>query len=228
MIKAVSDEEGAPLSERTYRELRRLLLTNQLRPGSRLTYAEVAERLEVSRTPVREALERLRQEGFVERIPRRGFLVTDMDPGLAAQLYQMREALEPFALGLAMGRGIDEATLRRLDEMVDAYGDLVEKGAIARRRELDRDFHLSLVRLSGNAYLEDVLARVFEKLLLKFRIEGYYHVERGPLATQEHRTLLKSIRAGHLPTAQEILRTHIHAAGLGFEKFLSMSSSAES
>src|SRR5260221_6721083 len=80
-----------------YRSLKELILSGRLRPGNRLVHQELGDRLAVSRTPVREALERLYQEGYAGRRPRRGYFVAEFDVGNIRDLYGTREALEIFA-----------------------------------------------------------------------------------------------------------------------------------
>src|SRR3970282_2141339 len=105
-----------------------MILANQFRPGHKLTHQHLADLLTVSRTPVRQALERLYQEGYVIRIPDRGFFVAEMDSHGARDLYDMRIALETSALRLAMSReGISEKQLKHLFELQKTYANDVAK-----------------------------------------------------------------------------------------------------
>jgi len=217
---SVEDESSQSVKERVYGELKLLILQNRLRPGAKLGHDDLSRRLNSSRTPVREALERLSQERYVTLVPNRGFFVTEMDITTAGELYSMREALEVHALSLSMHKGFKPKELRQMEVTVATYLDLIESGEIERRRVLDRDFHMALASRCGNSYLLETLANVFDKLLFKFRAEGYHHLERGLTAAKEHALLLAAVRKGNEAEATRILREHIRSAWAGFRKYL--------
>ena len=194
-----------------YEALKEQITSNQLKPGVKLIHQELAERLKVSRTPVREALERLYQEGFVTRLPRRGFYVAEIDEDEARELYELREALETYALRHSMARGIKPADLRRLDGFARSYKSLVRDGATRERMMVDRDWHLALASLADNRALLRSLKAVFERLILKIRTDGYRTV-RGEEALREHGEMMKALRAQDAVQAERLLAEHIRGA----------------
>lgn len=194
-----------------YAALKEQITGGQLRPGVKLIHQELAERLEVSRTPVREALERLYQEGFVTRLPRRGFYVAEIDEEEAAELYGLREALETYALRLTLARGIRPAELRQLDEINRRYRSLLRPDATRDRMIVDRDWHLALAGLAGNRALMRSLHAVFERLILKIRTDGYRTV-RGEEALREHVQMMKALRQADREEAEALLAEHIRSA----------------
>ena len=139
------------------------IVAGRFLPGTKLTHQGLAEQLRVSRTPVREALERLFQEGFVTRLPRRGFYVAVIDENEARELYGLREALELYALEQSMAAEIGRADLRRLAGLNRDYAVLVRDGMTRERMIVDRDFHLALAALAGNHALSRSLEAVFER-----------------------------------------------------------------
>lgn len=200
-----------------------MILANQFRPGHKLTHQHLADLLTVSRTPVRQALERLYQEGYVIRIPARGFFVAEIDSHEARDLYDMRMALECFALRLAMSRdGIGEKQFKHLMELQKIYANHVTENALLERILSDREFHVYLASLSGNRYLEDTLSTVFERLILKRRVDGYWPGigKRGSAGLKEHEELLRAIRAGRRSEAVRILQSHLRAAWVNYEAHL--------
>ena len=220
---AVTTIARTTLDDTVYGRIKQMILANQFRPGHKLTHQHLADQLAVSRTPVRQALERLYQEGYVIRIPDRGFFVAEMDSHEARDLYDMRIALETSALRLAMSReGISEKQLKRLIELQKTYADDVAKNAILERIMSDREFHVYLASLSGNRYLEDTLATVFERLILKRRVDGFWpgSGQRGKTGLKEHEGLLRAIRAGRTSEALRILESHLREAWAQYEAHL--------
>ena len=165
----------------------------------------------MSRTPVREALERLYQEGFVTRLPRRGFYVAEIDEDEARELYELREALEIYALRRSMERGIKPADLRRLDGFNQNYKLLVQDNTTRERMMVDRDWHLALASLADNRALLRSLEAVFERLILKIRTDGYRTV-RGEEALREHVEMMTALRTENRAEAERLLAEHIQGA----------------
>lgn len=206
------DDSELSRNEATYNNIKRLILSGQLRPGRKLVHQDLAEMLNVSRTPVREALERLYQEGFVTRLPRRGFYVAEMTGEEARELYGAREALEIHALHEALSRGpFSPPVIDELAALVGRYHELLQPRAVKERVLTDVRFHLHLAAQAQNRYLVRLLMQTFERLTLKRRVEGY-RSDRGAQASHEHNELLAALRAGDLPAAEHALRSHIRAA----------------
>lgn len=207
-----SPDDQASRNATTYSALKRMILSGHFGPGNKLVHEDLADQLHVSRTPVREALERLYQEGFVTRLPRRGFYVTGVTRDEAYDLYSTREALELFALQVTLAHGpIAQPSMDRLWHYLQRYEELANSQAIGQRIIADVLFHLNLATLSGNRYLVSRLAQIFELLGLKRRHEGYNH-SRAQMAIAEHKQLLNALGAYDKNTATQTLRTHISSA----------------
>lgn len=210
---AAADADERSLNTVVYEAIRNEITAHVLRPGVKLTHQELADRLKVSRTPVREALERLYQEGFVTRRPRRGFYVAEIDEDEARQLYELREALETFALRRSVAKGIPDRALDRLEAYRGRYVALLSGEFMRERMMLDRDFHLELASHAGNDALSRALAAVFERLILKIRTDGYPS-SGGAQALAEHDEFLAALRAGRHRAAETALAKHIQGARL--------------
>ncbi len=210
LIPIASAHASGIVNESVYDALKRQILSNQLRPGNKLGHQELAESLGVSRTPVRESLERLYQEGFVVRVPNRGYYVAEISASEAQQLYETREALEVYVLRGLLERGISEENLAMLEGINRQYHALIG-GELTRQRLLvDRDFHLALAGISGNQYLCRTLASIFERLILKRRVDGYQDTGHAPY--NEHVALLEQLRSGNARLAERSLSGHIVGA----------------
>jgi DNA-binding GntR family transcriptional regulator len=196
------------LSARVYNQIKNLILCNEIMPGQKLHHQQLSERLGVSRTPIREALTRLVQEGYVSFLPNRGFTCKEIRMQEAEELYELREALEAFALERAIATLTDQA-LHDLRVKMNAYGRDVQNRFTRDRLVYDQDLHLQIAELTGNQTLKNTLSHVFERIVLKRRTDGLYDAARGVVAHQEHLRLLEAMERRDAPAAIRILRNHI-------------------
>ena len=198
------------LSARVYNEIKNLILCNEVLPGQKLHHQELSERLRVSRTPVREALTRLVQEGYVSFLPNRGFTCKEIRLQEAEELYDLREALEAFAVERAI-KNLTHGVLIEFAKKMDRYGEDVQKRFTRERLVYDQDIHLEIARLSGNETLIKTLSQVFERIILKRRTDGLYDPARGITAHQEHLRLFEAMKQRDTQQAVAIIRAHIRA-----------------
>lgn len=198
------------LSARVYNQIKNLILCNEIMPGQKLHHQQLSERLGVSRTPIREALTRLVQEGYVSFLPNRGFTCKEIGMQEAEELYELREAMEAFAVEKAIAT-LTDATLRQLRDKMNAYGRDVQNKFTRERLVYDQDVHLTLAQLTGNKTLSDTLSHVFERIVLKRRTDGLYDPARGIAAHQEHLRLIEAMERRDAAAAVAILRSHIQA-----------------
>lgn len=210
------------LDDTVYEHIKEMILAHQLRPGHKLAPQHLADQLAVSRTPVRQALERLYQEGYAIRIADRGYYVAEMNPNEARDLYQARLAIEPFMLRQALSLGVDKSEYARLEALQDSYLKRIEDGSVMERVLADQDFHLHLATLSRNQYLVNSLRSIFERLNLKRRIDGYWpdRGKRGHVGIREHKELLRAMRANKVAEAATLMQGHIQQAWVQYEAHL--------
>ena len=133
-------EESQSLTVKAYEALRDAILRNELGPGTLLSENSLAEQLHVSRTPVRAALKRLQEEGFVRIMPRRGVLVRNISAEDIVELYQMREALECYAMEFVPQYG-DPDELAQLTAGLEQSVQWAETGAVHKINEVDTCLH---------------------------------------------------------------------------------------
>ena len=195
---------------RVYAQIKNLILCNEVMPGQKLHHQELSDRLGVSRTPVREALTRLVQEGYVSFLPNRGFTCKEIRLQEAEELYDVREALEAFAVEKAVQNVSDDA-LDKLSRKMHRYGADVERRFSRERLIYDQDLHLEIARIAGNETLIRALTQVFERIILKRRTDGLYDPARGLTAHQEHLELIQAMKRRDAAQAVGILRSHIRA-----------------
>jgi DNA-binding GntR family transcriptional regulator len=198
---------GVTARDRVYAALREAIVSAELEPGRRLSENELAERLGVSRTPVREALARLRDERLVAIVPQLGTFVPLIDPEAVADASFVREALECNAIRLATERATpaDLAALRAnlaAQERAEADGDSDAFDL------LDEELHRSLCRLSGRDIAWQLSMRARGQLDRVRRLslpEPGYRAEM----VAEHRAVLDAVAAGDPETAERVLRHHL-------------------
>jgi DNA-binding GntR family transcriptional regulator len=206
-------------AQSVYESIKEGILSNRYRPGNKLTNQDIAESLGVSRTPVRESLERLFQEGYVTRIANRGYFVAEIDVHELRELYQTREALELYSLRLVVETGSALPVIAQLEETNARYRSLCVDTLSRERLVVDSEFHLLLAKCSGNGYLHRSLASIFDRLILKRRIEGFHDV-RGLTPYQDHVRIIEAIKNEDLALATQVLGEHIQGACARFTQYL--------
>lgn len=202
-------------TELAYQEIRRRILEDVYAPGSRLTEAEVATSLDVSRTPVRSALVRLDVEGLVELIPNRGAFVAKWSPADVEEIFGLRIALEPLAAALA-ARRIRPAEIAELRELAAQMEGALQTSGFTRAHvdastELNAQFHRVLIDAARNHQLRSMLSSVIEFPLMH-RTIGEFEPARLRHAWAEHRELIAAMEARDEQLAESTMRTHVLAA----------------
>jgi DNA-binding GntR family transcriptional regulator len=206
--------EHQPLRSLVCEELRRLIITGELEPRMRLVEDRLAARLGVSRNPVREALQTLASEGFVEVLPRRGAVVAEVTVEQAEELFDVRMALEPLAARLAAQRAPATAVdgLRAVLERARQATDVGDFDLLA---TCNTDFHQLVVEISGNNYLGLLVAPMARRVQWVFRANA---ATRAPHSWAEHEELLLAIAAGDQDYAEAVARAHVGAARASYRR----------
>lgn len=194
------------LSEEIAARLRRSIADGELGPGQRINESELSAALEVSRTPLREALCRLDSEGFVTTRSRRGFFVRTLGPREIEELYRVRAILDPTALELA---GVPSA--RQLDTLIALNRDLVRADDAAGALRIDDEWHLGLLGHCPNRILLDLIRR----FMLRTRpLERAYMSEPANVerAVREHDRITELLAKRDLRGAVDALRENMTSA----------------
>ena len=185
--------------------LRDMAISYQLRPGEKVSEIALAQRLGVSRTPVREALTRLVNDGFL--LPAsRGFVRKPLDVQETLDLYEARVAIECACLALAIARASD-AEIAEAAAYLAGSQQVPPDTPVERLVELDEGFHLRIADMAGNAELRRVLVNINERI----RFIRWIDMEKvGRDSTQkEHRAILKALKARDAAASDRLLREHI-------------------
>lgn len=202
----------APLSEQVYEQIKRDVADFKLVPGDRFTENEISLRLGVSRTPVREALQRLQQEGLVEVLFRNGWRVLPFDFDKFEQLYDLRMVIETTAVQriCADDKRVDRAVLDKLSAIwlvpVDERSSDMREVA-----QWDEEFHASLVAAAGNAEMARVHRDVTERIRIIRRLD-FTQPARIDATYEEHAKILRAVQRKRGDQAAMLLRAHIETS----------------
>jgi DNA-binding GntR family transcriptional regulator len=205
---AREDNQYGSRSEYVYQMMRKSIEAGELRPGDRVMEVEIAERLQVSRTPVRDALRRLESDGMLVIEPRVGLQIASLSRSSILELYLMRELLEGTAAALCAAHAT-ELELMELEDLVRKEKAL--QGDYEALSRHNRRFHEAIYHGAHNRYLEKSLNAVNDSMWLLGR-SLMYKPERAEEAFTQHRGLLEAILARDSVTAERLAREHIAAA----------------
>jgi DNA-binding GntR family transcriptional regulator len=195
------------LSAQVSRVIAEGLLEGRLQPGDRLVENELAGILGVSRSPIREALMELIQNGVVVRDPGRGCRIREWTKHDLEELFGVRSVLEGYAARLATKKFNPEAN-KIFSELIEQMGAAGIKGDYLSMIELDLEFHRTLWRLSGNSLLEQVLNSLSQQFRLFLTMNWRFHGGLENVA-ENHRRLLEKIASGDPAQATEAMDRHV-------------------
>ena len=207
------------VADAVYERLRAAVIGRHIEPGERLSIPNLAEQLGVSRSPVREAVQRLVQDGLATEEPRRGAVVATLDLSDVLPLYELREVLEGFAARLAAERAT-AAEIRSLEDVVAAHRGAVDDGDRKRQIELDMLFHKGIREAARNPELAGTLERVQGRITIAMLAsEESWHAQ----ALAEHEAILTALRDQSTADAERLAIAHIarvredlsHQSGVG-------------
>ncbi len=210
-LSAQPIQRGKSLHEQAYEALRVSILSGELAPGDRLIETQLAQGLQVSRTPLREALRQLQREGLVTADISGGLRVTTISADDAIQLYDCRLALEQLSVAEAC-RNASDAQLQRLAEFVNK-AEALGKARTAKPDnlqllDLDYQFHHLIAESAGNQRLVSLLEQVFDAMSL-LRIQTLCHNPNVLDIRLEHRQIYEAIAQRDVATAADAIKTHL-------------------
>ena len=188
--------EYLPLRDVVFNTLRQAILKGELAPGERLMEIQLAEKLGVSRTPIREAIRKLELEGLVLMIPRKG-----------ADVLEVRRSLEELAIELACER-MTEEDFKELDLAQNAFKKAVAGGTAMEIAETDEAYHDIIYNSTGNTRLVQILNNLREQMY-RYRLEYIKDEEKRQILLAEHRKIYRALCSRHVEEAKQAMREHI-------------------
>lgn len=215
------------LSGQTTIALREAIVTGKIRAGEKLNEPKLAEQYEVSRGPLREAIRRLVSMGLVQHIPHVGASVIPLEPERIVALYEVREALEGMAAGLA-AKHMTDAEIEDLKQLLVIHRQHVENNAGEyMQTEGDFDFHYQIIKSSRNPLLTQQLCDELYHLIRMVRFQTSRFKTRSNRALIEHEQLIYAIENRDPELAELLMRRHISRAKESIKTYLSSESNIE-
>ncbi|MCK5517467.1 MAG: GntR family transcriptional regulator [Desulfobulbaceae bacterium] len=190
-----------------YMGIRRMFFVNEITPGQKISYGDLASRLGMSTTPVIQALKRLEDQGLVRHEPNRGYYTENISLKEIKEIYDFRELIETSLLPKTVS-GMNKKNLKNLKKALDNHLDAVRDIYLKERLVRDMEFHLVLAGLSGCTIQINTLRSLFDLLYLKYRGNVLF-VTPMETVDSEHIKLYNYIADSNLDGAARILKQHI-------------------
>ncbi|WP_298210553.1 GntR family transcriptional regulator [Ferrimicrobium sp.] len=197
-------------SNEAYRVLKGMILRGVLAPGAEFTELQASELVGSSRTPVREALARLRHDRLIVLLAARRYAIAPISMGDVHNLFDVRRLIESETTRLAVGR-VDGEQLRSLDQLCRSTYDPADSESIQGFLQANKEFHQALARASGNPRLVDLLIPLLDEMERLLYL-GLQHSDRGAAIIHEHRSLIAALEAGETAAAVQEIHTQLNDA----------------
>lgn len=214
MSKALEDENSGVSSSKVLEQLRDLILEGEYKPKKRLVEGQLAEKLGVSRTPIRQALTMLEIEGLVEIVPNRGAMVRSFDINEVWDTYELRAVLEGYAARRAAGY-IEDTELENLTKISEEMGRLDTIRFSSHEEEIrwlverNQEFHGKIIEASHNQRLQQLAKRTVEVPLVFKSFYWYTPYERS-ISKHYHSQILRALETGDSERAEIVMREHVY------------------
>jgi DNA-binding GntR family transcriptional regulator len=207
---APKKETQVSLNQKAYAEIRFRILNGELSAETPLSEYQLAEELELSRTPVREAVKRLEREGLVQSIPNRGTFVAELTARDISEIYQVREQLEGFAARIAAETMSDES-IKRLEEEISILNTLASDGRLIEVVDSDIRLHKHIIASTQNSRLIELLGTLDDQM---HRVRALFPQSSQWLEATltAHANIVKAIKARDGEEAEKAMKAHLRSA----------------
>jgi len=210
ILKPLPEESYMPVRMVVYETLREAIFRKELKPGDKLVENDLAEKLDVSRTPVREALRMLESEGLIERNPRKGLFVKGFTAEDVMEIYSIRQALEALAIRICCQR-ITKEEIAELQDLYSKMVDAFERDDDTRLFRLSQKFNEAIVSPAKMPRLLNLLG-TYHEYLRRFRIVSFSKSPRKAQALKEHGQILEAVIEGDADKAEKLVKMHLGKA----------------
>jgi len=197
------------LRERAYEAIKQQIITCELRPGEVLSEAAVSAALDIGRTPVHQALDRLMIEGMVDVLPRKGVIVRPLSLDEALEIIDVRLINEIYCVRLAAARA-DRADIAALRSNLDRMNEASRRRDVTEMMQLDRAFHTTLSSAGRNSILTDFLGNLHDRAQ-RFWFVSLRAPDHNDRVCEQHAAIVDAIAAHDPDTAETAMRFHIEA-----------------
>jgi len=205
--KTTTNKQHEDSTQIAYHGIRHMLYNKELVPGQRIAYRDLAEKLELSATPIIQALKWLELQGFVQHETNRGYSMAPFSLKEIEELYEIRELIEPSLVSAAIER-IDKNGLSELKTALEAHLAAEREFYLKERLFKNREFHMTLASLSGKTTQIRILQNVFDMLFLKYG-GNYFPISSLSATDQAHQEIYDAVALRSLERAQSVLKNHL-------------------
>ena len=199
--------ENRPIREIAYEQLKHAIITGQIPAGSRIVETAYADKLHISRTPLREALQKLERDGLVEYVLHRGVIVRAFTISDIEEIFAIRNAMMMLLLP-SVGENATEEDIERLHAIVKEMDKAVEVQDMEKTAQLNRAFHGGLEKLSNKRRIMRVIDSQ-EEYIMRFSAVSIASIERRNVVNQEHYEMVEMLRKKALEGLQQLTKHHL-------------------
>ncbi|NIK76732.1 DNA-binding GntR family transcriptional regulator [Paenibacillus castaneae] len=196
------------ISEQVFTSLKKEILSGELPPGTRLLVMDIAKKFEISQAPVREALERLKQSGFITGIPNKGSVVSNITSREIKDIFELREIIEGFAVRQSMKKLVEQ-DFTYLVAIIEQMDQANEQNDILAILELDMEFHGFFYKRCDNHMILELWNQMKMKVM-RFMAISNRHFSTDALADW-HLRLIDVLRSGNTELAEQAFIEHMHS-----------------
>jgi DNA-binding GntR family transcriptional regulator len=208
--------ERPVLAQQAYHAIRAAILALELEPGTQLVEAELANRLSISKSPVREALLRLSAEGLAFQTAYRGVVVAQIDANEVDEIYTVREVLEPLAVRLAVPR-LSHEDVAVARAILERSRDAIALADLAELAQVNREYHRFFSTHSGNRLLQTMLSTLQDKVRIA-SVQGWRLLASMETEHSQHLAVLEAAAKGQAEVAASRMRMHVRAFRLAYRR----------
>ncbi len=204
---SLSETDRLPLHKLVYSKLRESILTGVLRPGEKLIENEISKQLHISKTPIREAIRELSQEGLIVHHTRRGISVIDFKESDIEEITVLRAELEGLAIRLAFS-SLNNEDFSHMDRIIRELHTCDKKKDFACMAQKDLEFHCYLIEKSGNRRLLKAWKTIASQMQVLLQMLDFYALSEN-YSVNSHKQLLEALKKGTAETASNTIRKHV-------------------
>jgi len=203
-------QERSTMFTKALKQIRRAIKSGKLKSGDRLIESRLAEEMQISRFPIREAIRYLEKEGLVVTIPFKGAYVANFGERDLEEVYTLRSALEELAVRKLM-ESLDSKKIEKLDSILKMMKKASQEGKIDKLVSVDMKFHRTICELSDHRKLLDMWLTLEHQLRTFITLEEHLYKEPDALV-KTHYPVIKDIKSGDIKRAEESIRKHLYNA----------------
>ena len=200
-----------PLQMQAYEYMKEKILNNEFTPGEIYSETKIATEIGISRTPFRDAVQRLVQEGYIDIIPSKGFMLHEMEVRDIVETFQVRTAIEGYCAMLAAREARSDRAgelFEELDRLMGKLNKFAKENNINRFVEYDNQFHLKLVAYAGNSAFDEMFGMYIHRIR-NMASSSLMHPGRVAETLKEHNDIIRSMKSGDIEAVNNAISAHL-------------------